>query len=619
MTKGRCRGLSRSRSRKRSAIARESAINNEPQKNKVKKGANDSIASDSLKKSHRLSSENLESKNSPPINEESNNTANTDTSNLKSTGLDSVYKDANEGYESDGTDTTPKRSSTYTTRISVNFFVPPSENEADKKLLSAASKWMSKMEESDSKITLLPWYDSDMNELPIQSYKDIPSALFMFKKYFTRANPNEKGGKIYTDVKLSHSKPLIEIKGDISWWLKKEQTDVFVKDIQSETTVRCGWLLFSYSGLDVKSLTDEISLMCGVIVAGRYKPILTDKWDPTIENKKRLKGVHLETAKIDEKKVKKQLKILYGSKSTYFPLGIRMRLVAEYRDVKGNANNIKKVSNLRAKQTHFAAALQDAPTDDIMNIDVQHSVLKNSLREIIMNIKTWDERKTNLFHGVDKAWRGNKIIFRFIPSHANAARMIVDGLIPYLKFVYGDEVLDFFDPEAIASKADWTWNDTDKMIHNPLSKDLEELDDGDADYNFVVEFSKDNEGNIAGIEERELPKAATELAATHLDKVITGEDDDSISTIGNGTMASRRWTPRTIGVTMVDSPASGVSVSEQSYATMSSRVSQIEEKISSMELNIANSVSKSIEAMLAKITQQTNQKPVGGQSDEESL
>ena len=79
-----------------------------------------------------------------------------------------------------------------------------------------------------------------------------------------------------------------------------------------------------------------------------------------------------------------------------------MWLVAEYRDMKGNTNNIKKVCNLRAKQTHFAATLQDAATDEIMNIDVQHSTLKTSLREILMDIKTWDEKETNLFHRVDK-------------------------------------------------------------------------------------------------------------------------------------------------------------------------------------------------------------------------
>jgi len=52
---------------------------------------------------------------------------------------------------------------------------------------------------------------------------------------------------------------------------------------------------------------------------------------------------------------------------------------------------------------------------------------------------------------------------------------------------------------------------------------------------------------------------------------------------------------------------------------MNSSVSQIEEKISSMELNITTSVNKSIEAMLAKITQNKEKKPVGGDSDEESL
>ena len=46
-------------------------------------------------------------------------------------------------------------------------------------------------------------------------------------------------------------------------------------------------------------------------------------------------------------------------------------------------------------------------------------------------------------------------------------------------------------------------------MYNPLSKDLEELDEGDGDYNFVVEFKRDEEGNIEENEKRSLPKAAT--------------------------------------------------------------------------------------------------------------
>ena len=87
----------------------------------------------------------------------------------------------------------------------------------------------SKMAESNNKIIILPWYDSDMCEQIIRLPKEIPSSLFMFRKYFTRANPKEKGGKIYIDVKLFHSKPPTEIIEDISWWLKKEKTEVFIK------------------------------------------------------------------------------------------------------------------------------------------------------------------------------------------------------------------------------------------------------------------------------------------------------------------------------------------------------------------------------------------------------
>ena len=358
--------------------------------------------------------------------------------------------------------------------------------------------------------------------------------------------------------------------------------------------------------------------MTGVTIAGRFKPILTDKWNPDIDSKKRLKAVHLETARKDERTAKIGLKKLYGSASKSFPLGIRMRLVAEYKDVKGNINSIKKIANLRAKQTHFLAALENDSSDEILNLDIQHSTLKTSLREMIMEIQTWGETPSNLFHAVNQAWRGDKMIFSFIPSHANEAKMIVDGLIPYLKSKHGDEVLDFFSPDACLAKDDWSWDEEKKMIMNPMGKDLENIDAADNDYNFVIEMEGDEKEETTNKLLGFMPQAAVELTQNHLERVVTGLDDDSISTIGNGTVASRRWTPRTIMATPRDSPAgrsasSGLSVSEQSYSTMNSRVSQIEEKLTSLEVNITNAMNKSLEALLEKLAPQNN-KPAGGKS-----
>ena len=153
---------------------------------------------------------------------------------------------------------------------------------------------------------------------------------------------------------------------------------------------------------------------------------------------------------------------------------------------------------------------------------------------------------------------------------------------------------------------------------SPMNKDLENIDAADSDYNFVMDMVVDENGDLSNDFMGTMPKAAVELTQNHLERVVTGLDDDSISTIGNGTVASRRWTPRTIGATTGDSPAgrstsSGLSVSEQSYATMGSRVSQIEEKLTSLEMNITNAMNKSIEAMLEKLAHNNN-KPTGEKS-----
>jgi len=72
------------------------------------------------------------------------------------------------------------------------------------------------------------------------------------------------------------------------------------------------------------------------------------------------------------------------------------------------------------------------------------------------------------------------------------------------------------------------WDDKEKMIHNPLSKDLTELDDADGDYNFIMEFSKDNEGSVVEKVDSNLPRAAVELSETYLEHVVTGIDGDSV-------------------------------------------------------------------------------------------
>ena len=92
--------------------------------------------------------------------------------------------------------------------------------------------------------------------------------------------------------------------------------------------------------------------------------------------------------------------------------------------------NIKKLANLWGKQMHFCQKLGNELSSDILNLDVVHSKLKISLREMIMSINSWDTNPSNLFRAVNKSWKGDRIVFSFISTHEEAVKMIVDGLIP---------------------------------------------------------------------------------------------------------------------------------------------------------------------------------------------
>ena len=79
---------------------------------------------------------------------------------------------------------------------------------------------------------------------------------------------------------------------------------------------------------------------------------------------------------------------LYGHASTNFPLRIRMRLVSEFREVKGNIVTMGKHMRLRVRQANFRTMIEDLPNDDIMQLDYSPTKESKTLREMIMAIKS---------------------------------------------------------------------------------------------------------------------------------------------------------------------------------------------------------------------------------------
>lgn len=85
--------------------------------------------------------------------------------------------------------------------------------------------------------------------------------------------------------------------------------------------------------------------------------------------------------------------------------------------------------------------------------------------------------------------------------------MIVYSLVPYFRFEYGEDTLDFFTPEVHLVNEDQTWDNNTKIIHNLRRTDFDDLD---GETQIVID-----------------------VAQNPLNRVVQDFDNNSISTLGN--------------------------------------------------------------------------------------
>ena len=511
------------------------------------------------------------------------------------------------------------------TRIGLMLTIPPSK-EPDKKLCSIAQQWFKKMKDIDSKFTLIPWKGEDASKPLIRQEKKIPNLMSKMRVYLSRVQARSDGGKAYTDVFVQHTVPIHELKSDAEWFLQENGMGMFDKDLQVESVERKGWFLYSTPALDHKLLAEKITEEIGVPVALRWKYINTEKYEQLDrDERKKWMALHIEVATEDAKKASRGLARLYGCKSTSFPLGIRMRLVSEFREVKGNSIMMGKHIRLRVRQSSFLGMILGHPSDEIMLLDYIPKRGKRTLRSLIMSIQSQNDKTPgNLFHAVGKDWKG-RIILNYLKLKKDEASMIADGLIPFLAFKYGDEVYEFFDPDAVVEKEDWFWDEDKKTIVNPLSKELDGLEAMDNDYDFSVAPTEEIKkgGKVPGAMSSGYvpPKTAAELAAARLNMVVTGGDEDSVSTLGNPLSPSRLR--QSIASSLLPSApgvawGTGVSASA-SVQSMDTRLSTMEQTMQSLAVDMEKKFESSMEkffirmqASVRETVEEQDDQPPGG-------
>ena len=105
---------------------------------------------------------------------------------------------------------------------------------------------------------------------------------------------------------------------------------------------------------------------------------------------------------------------------------------------------------------------------------------------MILGIKSFQSGMEHLplFHSVDIAWSPRKdtqkgTCFLIMPHLRNEATMMMNNLLPYLRFKYGKIVNKYFTQEAIDINANVTWDDEHKCVRSTVEDNVAEEEDDD--------------------------------------------------------------------------------------------------------------------------------------------
>ena len=451
-----------------------------------------------------------------------------------------------------------------------------------------------KIKELDSSLVVYPWKDGSTDP-SIRSFESVSkTSLSDIRVYFHRAAPRETGGFNYFSAYLGHDVAFKKIKEDMEHWLFR--TDVqagwWYRPLQCEETLKLGWLFGSVREMDADILAAEIKRKSGVKVGLRFKTIAVAR-GVALSKDEMIQALHIEIDVKDEKR-RTAVENLYSKRASWYPLGMKMRLVLE-RNQLSVLDSLAKWDRMRNFHSILSKDTQWFDDEEIAVLDYKDSELGNkTLRQVIMATRSADGTKP-LFITVARRFRGNGARFVVRNNLADEADALVNGgILSYLRATLDQRMQKAlekcFMTKAIARADLAVWDPVKKCVVSHADRMLD-----DFDASMLEEFSlnsydlEEKEGVSAGITLSNMDALQDRLLKTRNEgrEVSLG---DSVSTFrnaaekrakgyGGASEASEASDKSNRTKTRTRSAASSVSSVSASAATMS----RIEKEMADMK------------------------------------
>ncbi len=144
-----------------------------------------------------------------------------------------------------------------------------------------------------------------------------------------------------------------------------------------------------------------------------------------------------------------------------------MRLIPPYQSVISAADK-GKYGAVVARQSAFLSRLAIGITSEFASnliLDRPHPMLRASLHQVLMEIKSSIYPDFPVFHSIDRTRRSDSsVTFTFLPENKSDARMYIAGLVPYLRDTRDACYLKPFTEEARAHHQSSVWDPIEKQV-----------------------------------------------------------------------------------------------------------------------------------------------------------
>ena len=305
-----------------------------------------------------------------------------------------------------------------------------------------------KIMEEENTMVLYP-YSSSSSAVPITAMARMPNTFTELKRYVPSIKaPLKDSDLVYGQIYIGTNSDYADWKATFLEWSKDNGHGLFLKYVQDERLTVLGYLLYTHKMSNAPWYQGLLSKKSTIPIGARFRKISGQK-------PRERAAVHLECARSNHDGVKSFL-YKHCSKNTKPPYltGFPVIFIPDKMHI-SNKHSKSGAQIVATRQGNLAGKIILRTSWSIYDIDMVNKVHKISLRTMISRIMREDEKgKTRqLYHSVDSTWNDEGAIFGWHPQFDDQAQIVMTGLLPYLKSLYGDSVESYFSPGAVGMQS----------------------------------------------------------------------------------------------------------------------------------------------------------------------